>query len=90
MSIGGFIVLFIIAAICGGIGQALAGYTVGGCLISGIVGFIGAMLGMWLANQVGLPTVFVIDVQGNSFPVFWSIIGSAGLVLILALLSGRR
>lgn len=90
MSIGGFIVLFIIAAICGGIGQALAGYTVGGCLISGIVGFIGAMLGMWLANQVGLPTVFVIDVQGNSFPVFWSIIGSAGLVLILALMSGRR
>jgi len=90
MTIGGFLVLLLIAAICGGIGQAIAGYSMGGCLISAVVGFVGAFLGMWLAKNLGLPTIFLVDIQGQSFPVVWSIIGSTALVLVLAAIGARR
>ncbi len=50
MSILGFIVLVIVAAIVGSLGQALAGYSHGGCLVSILVGFIGAWIGLWMEN----------------------------------------
>ena len=53
MTLIGFLVLLAIAAICGALGQSLAGYDLGGCVISIIVGFIGAWLGMWIAGKMG-------------------------------------
>ena len=94
MTIIGFLVLLLIAAICGAIGQSLAGYDLGGCLVSIVVGFIGAYLGLWLAGKLGLPRLFEINIQGETFPVLWAIIGSAVFTLIMALLRrafiGRR
>lgn len=91
MTIVGLIVLLIIAAIAGSIGQALAGYSMGGCLVSIVVGFIGAFLGLWLARQFGLPEFYTISVGGETFPVIWSIIGSFILALTVGLLTrGRR
>lgn len=94
MTIMGFLVLLLIAAICGAIGQSLAGYDLGGCLVSIVVGFIGAYLGLWLAGKLGLPRLFEINIQGETFPVLWAIIGSAVFTLIMALLRrafiGRR
>lgn len=86
MTLIGFLVLLLIAAICGGIGQSLAGYSVGGCLVSIIVGFIGAYIGMWIAGKLGLPEIFAITIEGKPFPVVWAVIGSAVLTLIIALL----
>ena len=90
MTILDFIVLFIVAAICGSIGQALSGYSIGGCLISAVVGFIGAFVGLWLARVLGLPEVFAITIGGETFPIVWSIIGSAVLSLLLGLFTRRR
>jgi uncharacterized membrane protein YeaQ/YmgE (transglycosylase-associated protein family) len=93
MTITEILILLVIAAICGGLGQALAGYSVGGCLVSIVVGFIGAYIGMWLAGKFGLPEIFAIKVGGKTFPIIWAIVGSAVLTLIIALLrraiSGR-
>jgi uncharacterized membrane protein YeaQ/YmgE (transglycosylase-associated protein family) len=86
MTLIGFLVLLLIAAICGGIGQSLAGYSLGGCLVSIIVGFIGAYIGLWIAGKLGLPHLFVITVDHKPFPVLWAIIGSAVFTLIMALL----
>lgn len=86
----GFIVLVIIAAIVGSLGQALVGFSRGGCLVSAVVGFIGAYLGMWLSRELGLPELFTITIDGEPFPIIWSIIGSAILAGILSLISGRR
>jgi uncharacterized membrane protein YeaQ/YmgE (transglycosylase-associated protein family) len=86
MSIVGFIILLIIAAIAGSIGQALVGYSYGGCLVSTVVGFIGAYVGLWLAGRLGLPVFIPITIEGETFPVVWSIIGSAGLSLLLGIL----
>jgi uncharacterized membrane protein YeaQ/YmgE (transglycosylase-associated protein family) len=84
------IILLAIAAVAGMLGQALAGYSLGGCLISAVVGFIGAFLGMWLARQLGLPEPLPISVGGETFPVLWSIIGSALFAAVLGLISRRR
>ncbi len=86
MTIIGFLVLLLIAAICGGIGQSLAGYDLGGCLVSIVVGFIGAYIGMWLAGKFGLPAFFAINIEGKAFPIVWAIIGSALFTLIVALI----
>ncbi len=90
MSLLGFLLLLVIAAICGAIGQALAGYSLGGCLISTVVGLIGAWLGWWLAGQLGLPELFTITIDGQPFPIIWSIIGSALFALVVGLLTRRR
>lgn len=86
MTLIGFLILLLIAAICGAIGQSLAGYDLGGCLVSIIVGFIGAYIGLWLAAKMGLPRFFEISVEGKPFPIVWAVIGSAIFTLIVALL----
>jgi uncharacterized membrane protein YeaQ/YmgE (transglycosylase-associated protein family) len=86
MTLIGFLVLLLIAAVCGAIGQSIAGYDLGGCLVSIIVGFIGAYIGLWIAGKFGLPPIFEISVQGHPFPVVWAVIGSAIFTFIIALL----
>lgn len=90
MTLLNFLILMIIAAICGSLGQALAGFSTGGCLMAAIVGFIGAFLGLWLGQQLGLPEVLPITVGGETFPVLWSIIGSALFSGVLGLLAKQR
>lgn len=90
MGIIDFLILLLIAGICGAIGQALVGYSRGGCLAAIALGFIGALLGTWLARALDLPLIFAITIEGTAFPVIWSIIGSALFVAVLALIAGRR
>ena len=45
MTLFGFLILLAIAGIVGALGQAIAGFSRGGCLTSIAVGFIGALLG---------------------------------------------
>jgi uncharacterized membrane protein YeaQ/YmgE (transglycosylase-associated protein family) len=84
------IVLLIIAGICGSLGQAISGFSRGGCLVSIALGFIGAILGMWLARQLGLPELLPIHIGTANFPIVWSIIGSAVFVAIISLITRRR
>jgi uncharacterized membrane protein YeaQ/YmgE (transglycosylase-associated protein family) len=86
MTLFGFLILLLIAAVCGGIGQSLAGYDLGGCFVSIIVGFIGAYIGLWVAGKMGLPRFFEITIDGKPFPIIWAIIGSAIFTLLVALL----
>ena len=86
MSVLGLLLLLLIAAICGGIGQSIAGYNVGGCLVSIVVGFIGAYIGLWIAGRMALPEFFTVNIDGKPFPIVWAIIGSAVFTFIVALL----
>jgi len=90
MTLMGFLVLLVVAGICGSIGQAIAGYSAGGCLVSIALGFIGALIGMWMSRKLGLPELFVISIGGERFPVIWSIIGAALFVAVLSLVTRRR
>lgn len=90
ITLTGFVILLLIAGIVGALGQSISGYSFGGCLVSIIVGFIGAYIGVWLAGQLGLPEVFAITIEGETFPVVWGVVGSAILSLLLGLLTSRR
>ncbi len=67
MTLGGFLLLLLIAGICGSLAQALTGYSRGGCLVSIALGFVGAILGTWLARLMGLSEIFAIQVGANRF-----------------------
>lgn len=93
MGLFDFLIYLLIAAICGGIGQSIGGYKIasGGCLISAGIGFIGAILGKWIAIELDLPLFWTIEIGGSAFPVVWSIIGGAILTGILgAVLRSRK
>ena len=90
MSIESFLILLVVAAICGAVGQAIAGYSLGGLLISIGVGFIGAVLGVWLSNALGLPEFFALNVGGRSFPIIWSILRSVLFVLLIGAMRSTR
>ncbi|HEY1955809.1 MAG TPA: GlsB/YeaQ/YmgE family stress response membrane protein [Polyangiaceae bacterium] len=90
MTLTSFVVLLVIAGICGAIGRALARYGNVGCLGSIALGFIGALLGNWIARHLHMPELLTIRVGGERFPVVWSIVGSALFVGVLGLLSGGR
>lgn len=90
MDLMSLLILLLVAGICGSIGQAIAGYSHGGCLVSIALGFIGALLGIYLAGALGLPELFAINIGGKSFPIIWSIIGAALFVAVLSLFTRRR
>ncbi len=90
MTLLDLIVLLIIAGLCGSLGQAISGYSRGGCLVSIALGFIGALLGMWLSVKLGLPELFSIRIGTTNFPVIWSIIGSALFVAVITLITRQR
>jgi uncharacterized membrane protein YeaQ/YmgE (transglycosylase-associated protein family) len=87
MSFSGLLILLLIAAICGGIGQSISGYSMGGCLISIVLGFVGAFIGKWLAAELGLTYLLPVTIDGETFPIIWSIIGSALFTLVIGLLT---
>lgn len=90
MSLTGLLILLLVAAIAGSIGQAISGYSLGGCIVSIIVGYVGAFIGLWIARQFGFPPILPITIDGETFPIVWSIIGSAILSAVLGLLVRRR
>jgi len=90
MSILDVLILLVVAGICGGLAQAIAGYSRGGCLVSIVMGFIGALLGTWLARLTGLPEILPVRIGGQSFPIIWSIIGGALFAAVLSLITRRR
>ena len=90
MTLGSLLLLLLIAGICGSLAQGLTGYSRGGCLVSIALGFIGAIVGTWLARLLGLEEMLAIQFGGQSFPIVWSIIGAALFVAVLNVLRPRR
>jgi len=79
-----FLILLLIAFICGSLGASLGGFSKKGCLINIALGFIGAMIGGWLSRQVEVGDLLYI----RGIPILWSIIGAALFVALINLISG--
>lgn len=90
MTLFDLLVLLLVAGICGALGQAITGYSRGGCLVSIALGFVGAVVGVWLARTLQLPELFPVRIGTTNFPIIWSIIGSALFVAVIALIARRR
>jgi len=89
MSLPALLLFLLIAAVCGAIGKAIAGSVRGGLIVSIALGFVGALLGPWVAGLLKLPEPFMVVVGNHPFPVLWSIIGAALFVAIIHLFSRR-
>ncbi len=89
MSLTTLLLLIVIAAVCGAVGKAIAGSARGGLIVSIVLGFIGALLGPWVAGKLGLGEPFMLNIGGHPFPVLWSIIGAAIFVALIHLVSRR-
>ncbi len=89
ISLPALLILLVIAAVCGALGKAIAGDVRGGLLVSIVLGFVGALLGPWVAGKLQLPEPFMVVVGGHPFPVLWSIIGAALFVALIHLFSRR-
>lgn len=90
MSLLEVLLLLIVAGVCGSIAQAIVGYSHGGCLVSIVLGLIGALLGTFIARKLGIGDFLAINFNGQSFPIIWSIIGATLFVAVLSLLTRRR
>ncbi len=67
MTLFDLLILLLVAGICGALGQAISGYSRGGCLVSIALGFVGAVLGVWLARSLGLPELLPVHIGTTSF-----------------------
>lgn len=84
-----FLFMLIIASLAGAIGAALAGRHRTGCLPSIALGFIGAIIGSYIAQKLDLPLFFWLRFGSYKFPVIWAVFGSALLVAFLNLFTPR-
>jgi len=89
MNVWEFLILLLVAAICGAVAQAIAGFSRGGFLVAIAVGFIGALFGTWIQRVTGAPEIFVVQVGDTAFPIVWSIIGGVLFAVIVSLLTPR-
>ena len=86
MTLIDFLILLLIAGICGALGRAIAGDRRGGILVAIALGFVGALFGMFLARALKLPEIFSV----RGFPIVWSIVGAALFVAIVSFLTRPR
>ncbi len=86
MTVFGFFILLLVAAVCGSIGASIAGYSPRGCLTSIVLGLAGALIGTWMSRELGVKDFLTVQ----RIPILWSIVGSALFVAIIGFLSGRK
>lgn len=90
MTTEAYLFLFLVAAVVAAVGQGMTGFTVGGCLVSIALGFVGTLVGGWAQGEFRLQEPVPFTVGEHTFPLVWSIIGAALFVSIGSLISGRR
>lgn len=90
MTLVDFLLLLLVAGICGAIGQAISGYSRGGFLLAIVLGFIGAFIGVWLAAKLALPELYMLRIGATSFPIVWSIIGATLFVALVGFIGSPR
>lgn len=90
MTLFGFLFLLFIASIAGSLGAHIAGRRGLGCLASIALGFIGALIGTFMARELDLPLNPYIRFGSHNFPIIWSVIGAALFVAFLNLLSPKK
>jgi uncharacterized membrane protein YeaQ/YmgE (transglycosylase-associated protein family) len=85
MNILSILFMLLIAAVAGAVGANLAGRKKLGCITSIALGFVGALIGILIAQTLDLPLLIYIRFGNHHFPVIWAVIGAALFVAFLNL-----
>ena len=80
MSIQDFIVLVIIAGLSGFIASQIMGAKRINIIMLVALGFIGALVGRFIASWLGLPAILTVNIGGQAFPLLWAVVGSIVVV----------
>lgn len=83
----GFLAALVLSLIVGVIAQSIVGYP-GGLLAATGTGFVGALIGIWLAHATGLPELLAVNIGGMRFPIAWALLGAILLLAVVSLISG--
>jgi uncharacterized membrane protein YeaQ/YmgE (transglycosylase-associated protein family) len=86
MTLVGLVILILIGVVCGAIAEGLVGVRLGGIFTAAALGFLGAVIGTWLAVQLRLPSLLVATVDGQHIEIAWAILGAILIVLLLSLI----
>jgi len=90
MSFWSIVLLLFVSAIVGGIAQTIVGVSRRGCMVSIVIGLVGALLGNLLAKWANLPDIVSLPIGNESFPLIWSVVGAVIFVAAVTLLTGKR
>jgi uncharacterized membrane protein YeaQ/YmgE (transglycosylase-associated protein family) len=85
MTLLGFLMLLILGALCGAAAELIVGWSPGGFFASAAIGFVGALIGGWLAGLLHLPSMFVVHIDGRPIEVVWTVLGAIVLLLVVKL-----
>ena len=83
MTLLGFLMLLVLGAICGVIAERIVGWSPGGLFTSAAIGFVGALLGGWIAGSLHLPSLLAVHVDGRPIEPVWTVLGAVLLLLVV-------
>jgi len=87
MSFLDIVIQLIIAGLTGSIARSLVGFDKGGCILSIVVGFIGAFIGSWMARELHFPDYLSFVIRGIEYHIMWALIGAIVFVAVLSLIT---
>ena len=89
MPLLGLLVYLVVAGIVGSVAQFLFGFGRGGFVVAVIIGLLGALLGDWLAAELGARALLPVEVAGETINLVWALIGSMIVLAVLGAVRGR-
>jgi uncharacterized membrane protein YeaQ/YmgE (transglycosylase-associated protein family) len=81
-----FILIALVAVVCGSIAQLTSGYSRGGWMVNWGIAFFGALAGVVLSRELNAPIIYDIKYRAVDFPIIYAIMGSALFVAALGFL----
>lgn len=87
-----FSLISVVAVVCGTAAQLTSGYSKGGWVVNLLIGFFGALGGVFLSRWLHAPLLWDLQIGPVSFPIVYCCIGAAILLAAasLAIKPGRN
>ena len=83
----GILTWIILGLVAGGLAKfIMPGKDPGGCIVTMILGIVGAMLGGWIGSLLGFGSVQQFDIKG----LLIAVLGAVILLLIYRFFKGRK
>lgn len=66
----------LVAIICGTLAQITSSNSKGGWILYPVIGFFGALSGVYVSRSLNAPVVYDLRIDGVVFPIIYCIIGA--------------
>lgn len=86
MQLADFVMMGLVAIVCGTIAQITSPYSRGGWLVHLGIAFAGAVAGVVVSRYLNAPAIYDVKYRTTDFPIIYSIVGSALLLAMLGFL----